>query len=148
MIDYIAGHLWQLWAVIAFLCLIFEMTTGTFYLLCFAVGAVGALLSSFVCGIYAQLVVFAVVSAICVLLARPFVVRYFHHDEEIRLSNADAIIGRIGTVSQEIVKSGYGRVAIDGDDWKAVCSAGISVAAGSKVRVVGRESLIIDVVPE
>ncbi|NPD91167.1 NfeD family protein [Xylanibacter muris] len=147
MIDYISGHLWQLWSVIAFLCLIFEMTTGTFYLLCFTVGAVGALLSSFVCGFYAQIVVFAAVSAICVFLARPFAVRYFHHDGEARVSNADAIIGRIGTVTQVIEKDGYGRVAIDGDDWKAVCSAGLLIPAGNKVKVIGRDSLIIDVVP-
>ena len=40
MIDYLAQHLWQMWAVIAVLCLILELTAGDFFIICFSIGAV------------------------------------------------------------------------------------------------------------
>ena len=62
--------------------------------------------------------------------------------------NADAIIGRTGSVSQAIAANGYGRVALDGDDWKAQSADGQPIAAGTRVRIVGRESIIVTVTPE
>lgn len=64
------------------------------------------------------------------------------------MSNADAIIGRAGRVSETIVAGHFGRVAIDGDDWKAQASTTpADIPAGALVKVTGRESIIIDVVP-
>ena len=54
-------------------------------------------------------------------------------------------MGRIGRVSQTIVEGGHGRVAIDGDDWKAVSADGTAIGQDEKVRVVGRESIILTV---
>jgi membrane protein implicated in regulation of membrane protease activity len=54
-------------------------------------------------------------------------------------------MGRIGRVSQQIEKGGYGRVAIDGDDWKSVSADGETIEDGASVRVVGRESIILTV---
>ena len=48
-------------------------------------------------------------------------------------------------MSEAIEQGGYGRVAIDGDDWKAVSADGQYVPMGQNVRVVGRESIIITV---
>ena len=48
-------------------------------------------------------------------------------------------------MSQEIAADGYGRVAIDGDDWKAVSSDKAKIEKGAKVVAVGRESIIITV---
>ena len=31
MIEYLAQHLWQMWAVIAVVCLILELTAGDFF---------------------------------------------------------------------------------------------------------------------
>ena len=39
MIDYFAQHLWQMWAGIAVVCLILELTAGDFFIICFSVGA-------------------------------------------------------------------------------------------------------------
>ena len=60
-------------------------------------------------------------------------------------SNADAIIGRKAKVSQDIPANGYGRVAIDGDDWKATASTDIK--KGDTVTIVTRESIILTVEP-
>lgn len=145
MTDYISVNMWQLWAVIAVVCLILELFTSGFFIVCFSVGALFALLTSFVGGVYAQIGAFVFFSAISIFLVRPFAVRYLHGNRDGRVSNADALIGRVGTVSQDIVQNGYGRVAIDGDDWKAESADGDIIAKDERVEVVGRESIIIKV---
>lgn len=146
MIQYIAENLWQLWAVVAVICLILEMTSGDFFLMCFAIGgAVTALLSPFV-GFYVQLAVFAVVSVVCLFTVRPVALRWFHKNDPDRVSNADALIGREGRVRETIEADGFGRVGIDGDVWKAKSQTGEAISAGTAVKVVNRESTIITVV--
>ena len=76
---------------------------------------------------------------------RPAALRYFHRNEDTRVSNADALIGREGRVTEDIESAGYGRVQIDGDYWKAQSVDGLHIPKGSKVTVVGRESIIITV---
>lgn len=146
MIDYFAANLWQLWVLVTVVCLILELTSGDLFILCFSIGAlVTAVLSAFGLGFYGQLAVFVVASVLSLLFVRPSLVRRLHGRKKERLSNADALIGRIGRVSEAIEQGGYGRVAIDGDDWKAVSSDGTYVPMGHNVRVVGRESIIITV---
>lgn len=146
MIDYFAANLWQLWVLVTVVCLILELTLGDLFILCFSIGAlVTAVLSAFGLGFYGQLAVFVVASVLSLLFVRPSLVRRLHGRKKERLSNADALIGRIGRVSEAIEQGGYGRVAIDGDDWKAVSSDGTYVPMGQNVRVVGRESIIITV---
>jgi membrane protein implicated in regulation of membrane protease activity len=146
MIDYFAANLWQLWVLVTVVCLILELTSGDLFILCFSIGAlVTAVLSAFGLGFYGQLAVFVVASVLSLLFVRPSLVRRLHGRKKERLSNADALIGRIGRVSEAIEQGGYGRVAIDGDDWKAVSSDGTYVSMGQNVRVVGRESIIITV---
>ncbi len=146
MIDYVAANLWQLWVLVTVVCLILELTSGDLFILCFSIGAlVTAVLSAFGLGFYGQLAVFVVASVLSLLFVRPSLVRRLHGRKKERLSNADALIGRIGRVSEAIEQGGYGRVAIDGDDWKAVSSDGTYVPMGQNVRVVGRESIIITV---
>ena len=146
MIDYFAANLWQLWVLVTVVCLILELTSGDLFILCFSIGAlVTAVLSAFGLGFYSQLAVFVVASVLSLLFVRPSLVKRLHGRKKERLSNADALIGRIGRVSEAIEQGGYGRVAIDGDDWKAVSSDGTYVPMGQNVRVVGRESIIITV---
>jgi membrane protein implicated in regulation of membrane protease activity len=147
MIDYLSQHLWQLWAVVALVCLILELTAGDFFILCFSIGAVfGALADVFGLSLYWQIGAFALFTLISLFFVRPVALRYFHRNEEQRLSNADALIGRRGRVVEKIESGGYGRVAIDGDVWKATCQTTDAVEVGAFVRVVGRESTIITVV--
>ena len=145
MIQYISENLWQLWAVIAFICLILEMTSGDFFLMCFAIGGVvTAALSPFT-GFYAQLGIFAVVSVVCLFTVRPVALKWFHRNDSDRVSNADALLGREGRVREVIEADGYGRVAIDGDVWKAKSADGTAIPEGTYVEVVNRESTIITV---
>lgn len=136
---------WQLWAAVAVICLIVELFTVSFFIICFSVGAIAALVASFFCGIYAQLVVFVLFSALSIFQVRPFAKKYLHQKQNQYRTNADALIGNTGVVSQEIKAGGYGRVAIGGDDWKAQADESEDIAVGTRVKVVGRESIIIKV---
>ena len=148
MIDYFASHLWQLWALVSFICLILELTNGDFFIMCFAIGALcSAIASVFGVGFYGGLAIFAVCSVLSLLFIRPSALKYLHRNADERPSNADALIGQAGTVSQDIKAGGFGRVAIDGDDWKAVSADNTAIAKGTRVKVVGRESIIITVEP-
>ena len=80
-----------------------------------------------------------------IFFVRPFAIKFLHAKNRERLSNADAIIGRIGRVSQAVEAGGYGRVAIDGDDWKAESIDGMPIEKGCNVKVISRESIIITV---
>lgn len=149
MLDYISSNLWQLWTVIAVGCLITELVTGGFYIVCFSAGAVAAAVVSLVGGVGWQVFAFAAFSALSIFLVRPFALRYLHDGQPAPVSNADAVIGRTGRVSETIVAGGFGRVAIDGDDWKAQApGVGCDIPVGRLVKVTGRESIILDVVPE
>ena len=126
--------------------LILELTSGDFFIMCFAIGALLTAVSAALgLGFYGQLVVFAVASVLSIFFVRPWLARHLHGKRRERPSNADALMGRIGRVSEAIEQGGYGRVAIDGDDWKAVSVDGQYVPQGQNVRVVGRESIIITV---
>jgi membrane protein implicated in regulation of membrane protease activity len=146
MIDYLAQHLWQMWAVIAVVCLILELMAGDFFIICFSIGAVFAAITAAVGGgIYMQLLAFAVFSLISLFWVRPFAQRYLHKGEDNRVSNADALMNRQGRVVETVKADSYGRVQIDGDIWKAVTNESQDIPAGTNVCVVGRESTIITV---
>ena len=146
MIEYLALHLWQMWAVIAVVCLILELTAGDFFIICFSIGAVfAAITAALGGGIYLQLVMFAVFTLISLFWVRPFAQRYLHKGEDNRVSNADALLGRQGRVVETVKADGFGRVQIDGDIWKAVTNETQDIPEGSNVRVISRESTVITV---
>ena len=77
------------------------------------------------------------------LFLRPVALRYLHQHAPNKHSKAAALLGRTGRVTEAIGQDRSGYVQIDGDLWKAVSNADIPV--GTTVRVVGRESTIINV---
>lgn len=146
MIEYLAQHLWQTWAVVAVVCLILELTAGDFFIICFSIGAVfAAIVAALGGGFYLQLITFAVFTLISLFWVRPFAQRYLHKGEDNRVSNADALLGRQGRVVETVKANGFGRVQIDGDIWKAATTESADIPEGTNVRVVGRESTIITV---
>ncbi len=146
MIEYFLSNMWQVWAVVAVICLILELSSGDFFIICFSIGAVFAALSAMIGGgIYVQLAVFALFTLISLFWVRPFAQRYLHKGEDNRVSNADALLGRQGRVVETVKVNGYGRVQIDGDVWKAVTNEDADIPEGANVTVVGRESTIITV---
>lgn len=147
MIDYISQNLWLFWTVITIVCLIMELSSGDFYVTCFAIGALVSVVAA-VIGLpfWLQVVVWAVCSVLSIWLIRPHLIKAIRHGADDRKSNADALLGQIGEVSQTIKAGDYGRVKLDGDDWKAEAPAStVDIEKGTKVKVIGRESIILRV---
>ena len=148
MIEYFTSNLWLIWVIISIVCLILELSSGDFFILCFAIGAAaGAVIAGCGASLTWQIIVFALVSALSLFLVRPALIRKLHKPHRERLSNAEAMIGQEGRVSEPILAGGYGRVAIDGDDWKALSADGGAIDQGTRVRVVKMDSIIITVEP-
>ena len=144
MIEYFLANMWQIWAVIAVVCLILELSSGDFFIICFSIGSVFAIISAAIgLSIYWQLAIFATFSALAIFTVRPVALRYLHKNEPNKPSNADALLGRTGRVTEAIKAGNNGYVQIDGDLWRAVSQTNIPV--GTTVRVIGRESTIITV---
>ena len=76
MIDYLVQNFWTLWAVLAMVCLVMEMSSGDFYITCFGIGAVCSLVVSlFAVPFWAQVTVFAVFSVLSIYCIRPHLVK-------------------------------------------------------------------------
>ena len=148
MIEFFTSNLWLIWVIVSIVCLILELSSGDFFILCFAIGAaMSAIVAGCGASLTVQIIVFAVVSDLSLLLVRPALIKKLHKPNRERLSNADAMIGQEGRVSEPIEAGGYGRVAIDGDDWKAQSADGSAIEKNVRVRVIKMESIIVTVEP-
>ena len=144
MIDFLIANMWQVWAVVSIICLILELSSGDFFIICFSIGAVFAIIAAVIgLNVYWQLFIFAIFSLLSIFFVRPVALRWLHKNEPNRVSNADALIGRTGKVTEAINVNEPGYVQIDGDLWKAVSDD--TIEAGETVRVIDRESTIVTV---
>ena len=144
--EYLSNNVWLVWIFVSIICLIIELGSGDLFLLCFAIGALGGSAAAALgWGLIPQLIVMAICTLLSIFFVRPVALKYLHRHDDNRVSNADALLGRKGKVTQTITAGGFGRVAIDGDDWKSVSDDGLAIERGTKVEVVGRESIILTV---
>ena len=135
------------WLIAAIVLVIVEICTAGFGALCFAIGAAfSALVSGLGGNLTWQIVVFVVVSLLTFIFLRPVVMKFLDKKSKDVKTNAEAIIGRKGIVSERIDASQHtGRVAIDGDDWKAVSEDDSVIEKGADVEIVKLDSIIVTV---
>ena len=138
---------YQIWLIAAIVLVIFEICSATFGAICFAIGAgFSALAAGLGTGVTWQIVIFAVVSLLTFIFLRPFMLKFMDRKSKDVKTNAEAIIGRKGVVSERIdAEQHTGRVAIDGDDWKAVSEDGSIIEKGVSVEIVKMDSIIVTV---
>jgi len=138
---------YQIWLIAAIVLVIIELLTAGFGVICFAIGALFSALAAFLeANLVWQMVVFAVASVICFIFLRPVLLRLLEKKSKDVKTNADALIGKIAVVSETIdPEKNQGRVAVDGDDWKAVSADGTVINKGEKVEIISRDSIILTV---
>jgi membrane protein implicated in regulation of membrane protease activity len=136
-----------IWLIVAIALVIFEICSATFGAICFAIGAgFSALAAGLGAGVTWQIVIFAIVSLLTFIFLRPFMLKFMDRKSKEVKTNAEAIIGRRGIVSERIdAEQHTGRVAIDGDDWKAVSEDGSIIEKGVSVEIVKMDSIIVTV---
>ena len=102
----------------------------------FALGSLGAMISAMLgAQIWLQVVIFIAVTAVTLYFTRPLVKKYFNSKRV--PTNADRIIGKTATVTEEIDNSkGVGQISIEGQIWSARSEGNTLIPCGSTVTIV------------
>lgn len=141
-------EIYQIWLLIAAVFVVIEIFTSGFAVACFSVGCVfGSILAACDLSLTWQVVAFAVGTFLAFVFIRPIVMKYLDkktNDTGVK-TNMDNIIGKTAVVTEKIEENGYGRVKIDGDDWKAKTNDGTAAEVGAKVEIESFESIILTV---
>lgn len=140
--------IWQIWLLVAAVFVIIEIFTAGFAVACFSVGCVfGCILAALELSLTWQVVAFAAGTFLAFVFVRPFVMKIIEsrtNDNGVK-TNMDNIVGKTAVVTERIEEGGYGRVKIDGDDWKARTVDGAAAEVGEKVEIESFESIILTV---
>lgn len=137
---------WHIWIIASLALFIIEIFTTGFAVICLAFGAaVGAV--SAACGgsVEAQFIWFSVFTVVSFLFVRPVMLKSFDKTN-CKRSGVEALVGRIAVVSETIdSQAGTGRIAVDGDDWKAVSEGDDIIGIGEKVEIISIDSIVVTV---
>jgi membrane protein implicated in regulation of membrane protease activity len=129
------------WIVVALAFAVGEVLTTGFFALFLTIAAIGAAVTAaFGLDLLVQGIVFAVLSVVGILVARPPLMAWARHRYRggpVVLSGAQEMIGRTGLVIDSIKGAHQaGHVKIMGERWPAVTADGSPVKEGAEVRVV------------
>ncbi|MBD5317279.1 MAG: NfeD family protein [Bacteroides sp.] len=144
-------EMWLFWLVCAGVLVLLELITQSVSTLCFAAGALVAMVTALLgVPVAWQIIWMAVAAMVAFLLMRPVIRRHnekrMRHDPASR-SNMDALIGRRAVVTHTVETLKPGRVKIDGDNWQARLADGtpedVTVKPGEYVSVKGYDSIVL-----
>ena len=128
--------MWQMWLIIAGVCLVIEIITVGFLVFWFAIGALIAMITSlFINNLVIQTAVFIISSTILIFATKPFVKKFVNNKNSVK-TNVYSSIGKIGIVTKDIDSiDGTGQVKVDGEVWSAIGLNDINISKGTEVKV-------------
>jgi membrane protein implicated in regulation of membrane protease activity len=134
-----------IWVALAILAAIVEVSIPHFGVIFVTVGGIAAaIVSALGYDITIQVIVFIAAMGLSLGFLRPQLLK--------RLggrgvpSRTDVLIGKEGLVTQDIdARLGSGRVIVGGEDWAA--RAATPLPAGTKIRVLGADGIVLEVAP-
>lgn len=128
--------MWQIWLIIAGVCLIAEIMTTGFLVFWLSIGAlISMIISLFTDNLLIQTAVFVISSAILIFATKPFV-KKFVKTKNIK-TNVFSIIGQNGIVIKDIDSiNSKGQVKVDGETWSAIGKDDIDIPKGTEIEVV------------
>lgn len=124
------------WLVAAAVFVVIEIMTMGLTTIWFAGGAlVGAVMAAVSLPLWSQIIAFAVISVILLILTRPWALKYVN-SRTIK-TNADSLIGQTGLVTQDIDNlNAKGQVKVRGQIWTArSISDEVKLHEGQKVSI-------------
>lgn len=134
-------HLWQIFGVIAIAFLIFEMFTPSMFFLNFALAAlICAPITIYVKNIPALVITFTVLSFVSFIFLRPILIKKFDNKNETGINSK--YIDKIVKTDCDIDEF-HGVINIYGERWEARSNNNSVIPAGSDVKIVRNESLIM-----
>ena len=136
-----------IWLIILVLFGIGEAVTVGLTSIWFALGALGALIvSQLGLGFWPQIITFIVLSALSMLLVRPFAKKFLRPGYS--PTNADRVIGARAVVTEEIDNlEGRGMVTVNGARWTARSADGTVIPKDTRVTILRIEGVKVFVRP-
>ena len=134
-----------LWVIVALVAGILEVVVPAFGFLFVTLAALlAAVLALLGVATAVQVVVFAAAALVFLLVLRPL---FVHRLRSTGVpSRTEALQGKLAEVTEPIDPvRGSGRVLVDGHDWAA--RAAVAVTAGTRVRIVGADGIVLLVSP-
>lgn len=141
-------YLPYVWIAVMIIMAIFEGLTTQLVSIWFVVGAlITAVVSFFVPSFAIQIILFAGISLLCLVVTRPLVRKAKQINFE--PTNADRNIGKVAIVTQEINNNlGTGQVSVGGNTWTARTLKDDVVPVGAQVKVEAINGVKLMVTPE
>lgn len=145
--EWMLDNMWLVWLGLALAFAAIEAATVDFTFVMLAGGAlVGAIAALLGAPLVVQIVVALIVAVLLLGIIRPIVKRTFLDSEASRGIGAEALMGRLGVVTESVSPSG-GRVKVAGDIWSArTIEGGPTLAADDHVRVISIDGATLVVV--
>lgn len=129
--------MWIFWLIAAGIFFIIEMATIGFLVFWLGIGALLAMITSFITdSIIIQFIVFVSTSTLLLIFTRPLVNKFIKIPKEIK-TNAYSIIGKKGIVISKINNvDGAGQIKIDGEVWSAKSFDEENIEKDAEVEIV------------
>ncbi|MBE5819248.1 MAG: NfeD family protein [Clostridiales bacterium] len=128
--------MWYIWLIATGIFFIFEIFTSGFLIFWLGIGALLAMLTSFITDDLAiQFIVFVISSAALIPLTKPLVNKYI--DSKTVKTNAYSIIEKKGIVTIEINSAdATGQIKVNGEIWSAKSENEKIIPVGTEVKVL------------
>ena len=128
--------MWIAWLVLAGIFFIGEILTTGFLVFWLGIGALLAMLVSFITDILLiQILIFVVSSIVLIVLTKPLVKKFV--DKKTVVTNSYSLIGKKAIVTEDIDPiQGKGQVKINGEVWSAKTTEDGVVSKGTEVEIV------------
>ena len=128
------------WFIVAIIFGVGELMTTSLTLIWFSIGAlVSMLLSPFIESVFIQVMIFAIVSIVLLVIATKYLV---DRDKNVKYNtNLQGKISQKGIVVQDIEPYEVGVVKLNGEEWSAISKDKVKIKKGSIVEVVQIEGV-------
>ena len=127
------------WIIIAAVAIIIDIATSNFLFVWFAVGAIAAMLGSFIGLTFGiQVIIFLVISLITVSLGYPWVKKKFKNSTIRTPLMEEKYIGRVMKAEENILERA--KVKVDGIYWTVV-NTGEEIKQGDNFKIIGIDGI-------
>ncbi|HEY4536007.1 MAG TPA: NfeD family protein [Enteractinococcus sp.] len=147
MIEWILENFWSFWLIMMLLLISVQVMTGELTFLLIAVGALTAVVADVLgAPLYAQIIIFAVVSIASLIWLRSFDTKRRRNDSGPSPWSVNRYVGRVGEVTEEVTSSA-GMVRIGTEIWSARTYGPGPIPAETPVVIQQIEGAIVWVAP-
>jgi len=123
----------EFWIILFVVCVLLEIVSAGFFLLSIGIGSATAALANYM-GFdpLSQILVFVIVTTVCLVVSRPFAKKLTQGSPK-KKAASDRLLKKEGIVVEAIDVEDSGMVKISGESWRAIADENISV--GEKIIV-------------